>query len=274
MVTCRTRESDYEFEISVEPPLIYLDHWGALRRLSENPALGDRFLGAFAHRGTVMFSLMNAAEIARDASPDRARQIRAFLDRLGPYWVPMTIDPHRIIAAEETGTVADGMRPCVSVEFLTDPVFATRLATGPVSLAHVVDLTRRPDGEELIQATDRNADLLLRGIQDRRNAYAANPSDLDKTCPLLPFNDKKPMRGIYYALARFTITDTFTLDRNHARDLFHAIASVRCAQMVTLDAHWAAQVRKLRLSPGFVRVYSEKDFDTFLADIETTPSTR
>lgn len=273
MVTCRTRDSDYEFEISVEPPLIYLDHW-ALRRLSEKPALGGRFLGAFAHRGTVMFSLMNVAEIARDASPHRAREVRAFLARLGPHWVPMTIDPLRIIDAEETGTVADDMHPCVSVGFLTDPAFATRLATGPVSLAHVVDLTRPPDGDELIQATDRNTDVLRRGIQDRRDAYAARPSDLDNTYPRLPFDQTKPMRGIYCALARFTITDTFALDGNHARDLFHAIASVRCAQMVTLDAHWAAQVRKLKLSPEFVRVYSEKDFDTFLADLETAPSTR
>lgn len=165
MITCRTRDSSYEFEISAEPPLIYLDHW-ALRRLSENPALGDRFLDAFVRRGTVMFSLMNVSEVARDASPDRAWQIRAFLERLGPHWVPMTIDPLRIIEAEETGTVADGTHPCVSVGFLTDPAFATRLATGPVSLAHVVDLTRRPDGDELIQVTDRNTDVLRRAFRN------------------------------------------------------------------------------------------------------------
>src|SRR5262249_19192232 len=79
---------DYEFEVWAEPPLIYLDHW-AIRRLSEDAALGGRFLAAFRHRGTVMFSLMNVLEIARDFSTQRAAQIRAFLEALGVHWVPM-----------------------------------------------------------------------------------------------------------------------------------------------------------------------------------------
>ena len=57
--------------------------------------------------------------------------------------------------------------------------------------------------------------------------------------------------------------------RNHVRDLFHALAAVRCAEMVTLDGHWAGQVRKLRLPPDFVRVYSEVTFEQFLVDLET-----
>ncbi len=273
MVTWRPSGPDYEVEISVEPPLMYLDHW-ALRRLSEKPALGDRFLGAFRHRGTVMFSLMNVVEIARDASPHRAQEVRKFLERLGSHWVPMTIDPLWIIDAEETGKTPHGTHPCVSVGFLTDPAFAARLTTGAVSLVHVVDLTRGRDGDELIRATDRNTAALRHGIQDRRDAYAASPLELDKKYPLLPFDATKPMRGIYYALARYTITDTFTLNDNHVRDLFHAIASVRCAQMVTLDAHWAAQVRKLKLPSTFVKVYSEAEFDKFLADLEAAPATR
>lgn len=54
--------------MTAEPPLLYLDHW-ALRRLSEDATLGNRFLAAFRRRGTVMFSLMNVEEI--DASPAR-----------------------------------------------------------------------------------------------------------------------------------------------------------------------------------------------------------
>ena len=72
---------DHEFEVWAEPPLIYLDHW-AIRRLSEDAALGGRFLTAFGHRGTVMFSLMNVLEIARDLSVQRAAQIHAFLEAL------------------------------------------------------------------------------------------------------------------------------------------------------------------------------------------------
>ncbi|MBI4178427.1 hypothetical protein HY522_03255 [bacterium] len=273
MVTCRPSGPDYEFEVSADPPLIYLDHW-ALRRLSENLTLGARFLGAFARRGTVMFSLMNVAELARDASPHRANEVRDFLERLGPYWIPMTIDPLRILGAEERGETADGTHPCLSVGFLTEPAFAARLTRGAVSLAHVVDLTRRPDGDDLIQTTNRKTAELRDCIQKFRDAYVANPKELDKRYPFLKFDAAKPMRGIYNALVHYTITDTFTLNDNHARDLYHAIASVRCAQMVTLDAHWAGQVGKLKLPPGFVKVYSEAELDAFLVDLEAAPVTR
>jgi len=273
MITFKWVGQEAKLEFWAEPPCIYLDHW-ALRRLSENPTLGNRFFVAFKHRGTVMFSLMNVAEIARDASPQRAQQIRDFLVQLGPHWFPMTIDPFRIIHAEETGNTPDGAPACVSIEFLRDPKFAARLATGPVSLAHIVDLTFGPGGDDLRQVTQQNTAQLRQNIQGWRDEYARNPDELDNKYPLLEFDALKPMRGIYYGLARYTITDTFTLNDNHARDLFHAVASVHCAEMVTLDAHWAGQVRKLKLPPDFVQVYSEVELVRFLADLEAAPATR
>ena len=254
---------------------MYLDHW-ALRRLSENATLGGRFLDAFSHCGTVMFSVMNVVEIANDFSPERSQQIREFLEKLGPQWVPMTIDPLRIINAEETGTAANDVHPCVSAGFLSDPQFAARLTTGAVSLAHVVDLTRGTNGKNLKSACDRNTALLRKNIQDWRDDHAKNPKDLDIKFPLLKFDAAEPMRGIYHGLARYTIIDDFPLDDNHARDLFHAVVSVRCADLVTLDSHWAEQVRKLKLPADFVRVYSGKldSFDRFLSDLEEAPATR
>jgi len=44
--------------------------------------------------------------------------------------------------------------------------------------------------------------------------------------------------------------------------------------MVTLDAHWAGQVRKLKLPTTFVQVFSEVEIDGFLADLEAAPATR
>jgi hypothetical protein len=78
----------------------------------------------------------------------------------------------------------------------------------------------------------------------------------------------KPMRYIYKNLVRFTINARFTLEENHMRDLFHAISATRCAGMVTLDAHWAEQVRKLKLPSDSGKVYSQGRLDEFLADLE------
>ena len=263
---------EYDFEVTAEPPLMYLDHW-ALRRMSENATLGSRFLAAFRHRGTVMFSLMNVEEIARDASAARAQEIRRFLDQLGPHWVPMTIDAHRIMHAEETGRTPDGHHPCFSQAFLTDPKFALRLMRGDVSLAHVIDLTRGIDGDDLRRSAEAQNQQLLDGLEDWRTAYRQDAGVLDQKFPPVPL-EQGPMRSIYHGLARLAITDSFPLTMNHVRDLVHAIAAVRCAQMVTLDAHWATQVGKLRLPPDFVRVYREADLATFLGDLEAAPATR
>lgn len=273
MVTVRANGPDFVFEVWAEPPLIYLDHW-ALRRLSENPAAGDRFFAALMNRGTVMFSLMNVVEIARDPVLDRAHEIRTFLEQLGPHWVPMTIDPLRIIHAEDSGRTPDDAHPCVSVGFLIDERFAARLAAGTVSLGHVVDLTRGAEGDILRQESEKDTARLLQNLQEWRDGHKSDPNALEQKYPSLRFDPQKPMHGIYNGLARLTITDSFKLNDNHARDLFHTVASVRCAEMVTLDAHWAGQVRKLKLPTDFVRVYSEADLDRFLADLEAAPAVR
>ena len=273
MVMVQPKGQDYEFEIWTESPCIYLDHW-ALRRLSENHVFGDRFLSAFKHRGTVMFSVMNAAEIARDLSSQRAHEIRDFLEKLGPHWFPMTIDPLRIINAEETGKTPDGLAPCASGEFLKDPHFARRLATGPVSLACVVDLVYGPGGDDLRRVTAENMNQLWKAFEGHRDKYAKNQKSLANKFPLREFDATKPMLGIYHGLARYTIKDTFPLNVNHMRDLFHAMVSVHSAEMVTLDAHWVGQVGKLKLPSDFVHVYKEAELTQFLADLEAAPATR
>jgi hypothetical protein len=263
--------NEVEVEVSAEPPLIYLDHW-ALRLLSDNPTLTGRFLVAFERRGTVMFSLMNVREIANDSN--HTKGIRDFLDALGPHWVPVTIDPFRIIDAEETGHKPDRMDPCVSVGFLTDPRFAALLMTGAVSLAHVVDLTAGPEGGPLIAADDLTTCKLLQEIQRARDLYATDPQSLSRMFPIMEFDAKKPMRSIYNGLMHYLVKDSFSLNGNHARDLYHAIVPLCCANMVTLDKHWVGQVRKLRLPPTFVKVYSRPEFKAFLSDLEAEPASR
>jgi hypothetical protein len=273
MVSWQKNGDDVEFVVEAESPLLYLDHW-AIRRFSENPTHGSRFLTAFKNRGTVMFSLMNVTEIARDASPTRAREISRFLEALGEHWIPMTIDPIRIVRAEESGTTSDGIHPCVSAGFLSDPAFAQRLTTGNVSLSHVVDLTRGPNGDAIRQDSARQELQLLNSLQDWRNAYTNDHTELDTKFPVVPFVAERPMRTIYHGLARLTITDGFKLTDGHVRDLFHTLAAVRCAEMVTLDAHWVNQVQKLRLPTDFVKLYSEANLEQFLSDLEASPATR
>jgi hypothetical protein len=257
------------FVVDSRPPLFYLDHW-ALRRIAASGELMHRFRDVVARRGTLLFSLMNVVEIARDGEPTRAAQIRELLDAVGVHWAPMSIDALAIASAEEAGQVAD-IHPCVSSAFLLEPAFASQLLNGPVSLTHVVDLTRGADGAALRDDTDAACDGICADLGLHRERQATDPSWAHTRYPHIPFRASAPTRGIYNGLVRTMIRSSFRLNRNHVRDLFHAVGAVRCADLVTLDAHWAESVRQLGLPTEFGRVYSEPQLEQFLSDIDSWP---
>ena len=273
MVEVQTDASGTEFIVTSESPLVYLDHW-ALRRISEHAGRLERFLSAFKTRGTLVFSLMNVVEIARDQDETRSTQIRNLLEGIGPHWAPMTIDAIRVIEAEETSGGADHTHPCVSTAFLSDGAFANRLANGALSLVHVVDLTSGENGRALREATDRDCERLIGYLQHHRDDHKADSRLASLRYPDVPFEPSAPTRKIYQGLVRLAITDRFRLDSNHVRDLYHAVCAVRCADLVTLDSHWVAQVDKLGLPPEFGRRYAEPKLDDFLFDLESWPATR
>jgi hypothetical protein len=260
-----------EFELIAEAPLIYLDHW-ALRLFASEPGRRAHFLEAFRTRGTLMISVMNADEIARTTLDETAGELRSLMDGIGPHWLPMTVDPMRIIDAEMGNTT--GNNPCASEAFLLAPKFAGRLLEGEISLVHVVDVTRGDDGRIDVEATNALTAKLRGHIGDWRTAYRENTAELDRKFPKLPFDPVRPMRSIYNGLVRLSITGGFIFNDNHARDLFHTVTSIRCSDLVLLDGHWAEQVRKLRLPNDFVKVYTKADVDAFLADFEAWPATR
>src|SRR5687768_2964955 len=155
----------HSITINCREPRIYLDHW-AIRRIAEDPARRARFLAALKTKGTVLFSLMNVVEIASDQEPTRSAQIRGFLEQLGPYWMPVTIDPLRVLDAEETSVPpADGFSPCVSSAFLADEDFMAR-AVVSATLAHVVDLTRGTAGDKLRTGAELDTGRLQANIQE------------------------------------------------------------------------------------------------------------
>jgi len=95
--------SDDQIQVSIRPPLIYLDHC-AIRGISSDPANSARLKKIFEARGTLMFSVINMIEMAANSGRSYD-QIRTMLDALGPYWVPSDVDPGRVDYNEKRGAV-------------------------------------------------------------------------------------------------------------------------------------------------------------------------
>ena len=98
------RTSETNIEVSVRPPLIYLDHC-AIRAISSEPRWRAHLRETFETRGTLMFSVVNMLEMARNSGPSYER-IRDLLDDLGPYWLPSDPDPNSVLVREMQGDVA------------------------------------------------------------------------------------------------------------------------------------------------------------------------
>ncbi len=76
------RRVDGKLVAEVERSLIYLDHW-ALRQFSSEMICGQRMLNVLSRRGTLLFSVINFAEVRRNSGLSHER-IVAFLREVGP----------------------------------------------------------------------------------------------------------------------------------------------------------------------------------------------
>src|SRR5437667_12258679 len=101
MIEIYGRTGQCDALVWTEPPSIYFDTW-ALTRFATDATYQTRFLNLFKDRGTLLFSLMNVVEIASYAVPQWP-EMRSFLEKIGPHWFPLTIDPLGVIARQEPG---------------------------------------------------------------------------------------------------------------------------------------------------------------------------
>jgi len=279
MIRLDTRDGTTHATVWSEPPTIYMDNW-ALDRFSTDPALRTEFLGLFRERGTLAVSLMSVVEIGAHAAQHRV-ELRSFLEAIGPYWVPLTIDPFSVMNAQAAsqGRQSD----CLSSAFLNDPDFSSKLLAGDLSLVHIVDLTRGGSGAMLKASSESSTQELCDSINALRSNTASQT--LNHAWPQMPFDNAAPMRPIYNGFVRLCVKDSFTFTANHARDLYHAVTSMGCADMTMLDSHWATQARKvqklIRMPSDFVKIYSQRDLfrsctgpPQFLADLAALPPSR
>src|SRR5712692_10184365 len=97
------------------PPAIYLDQ-DSLHDLAEAKPRRERFLHVFKDKGTLMFSWTNAIEIAGPQGGTK-EEIRDFLDALGEFWIPLEMNPYKVVRKEQGSEPSSGT-PCVSESFL------------------------------------------------------------------------------------------------------------------------------------------------------------
>jgi hypothetical protein len=236
-----TRLPDGGVQLSVRPPLVYLDHCAA-RLISSDPAMRDHFRETFETRGTLMFSVMNMLEMAQNSGPSYER-IRDLLNGVGPYWLPSDPDPATVHERERTAMLAPGVF-LPPIEMIVGLFRASPAGTFDLGAAldHLHDEDFRSRAPELLYRGDRSG--IMRILEANRRRHESG----EKMPPLRA--PKGSVAWIEASLARFLVKDRKKISENDVNDLFHAVVPLRYAMIVVLDKAWASYAQRLKLEDG------------------------
>jgi hypothetical protein len=255
-----TRLANGDVEISIRPPLVYLDHW-AIREISSAPARREHFLETFRTRGTLMFSVPNMLEMAQNSGVSYTH-IRDLLDSVEPYWILSDPDPQTVQDRENRGLL-----PPESFLLALD-VFAVIFSSLPEGTLRLGSALDRLQGD----AFRTRAKLMLRpsGVvrlvrqarKRHQNGESMSPSQFPEGTPM----------WIQDSLLRFLVVDNKKIVENDVIDMLHAVVPLRYAVVVLLDKAWLNFARKLELP--WTQLFARPQLDEALEAIRTVDIAR
>jgi hypothetical protein len=258
-----TRLPNGGLEIAVRAPLIYLDHW-AIREISSAPARRDHFLETFRTRGTLMFSVVNILEMARNSGDSYVR-IRDLLDAVEPYWLLSDPDPKTVQDRENRGLLPP--ESFLVPLSLFGEVFKN-LPEGTLRLGSALDALH--DGE----FRERAGTLLAppSGTELRRSIQRARKRRSRGEAMAEPEFPKGSPMWISQSLIRFLVADNKKIVENDIVDLLHAAVPLRYAVILLLDKAWVNFATKLKLPD--TQVFARPQLDEALEAIRSVDITR
>jgi len=261
--------------ISVAGPAVYLDNF-AIKELAKGDASRrQRFLAAVNRGAELLFSVANAAELTgfQDGS---FREVRAFLEEIGPHWFPVELDPHMVVKRELSGKKADVS--CFSDMFMRD-YLRYRSGNKPLNqnisaeffrLGPIMDWLA-PQRDSIAKGKADMDEALIGRIKEHRAKYEFDPKWLETAFPVLAAYDAPPATFVYKNLVRALILEAkgYLLKRNDGIDFCQAVIASAFTSFAALDKPWKRRVEGLPRPNNIARIYYSQELDKMVADIDS-----
>ena len=259
---------------------VYLDN-DSLIDVAKTPDRASRFLAVANSKATLMFSVMNAIDLAGPTGAT-AETVRDFLNGVGANWVPLRLRPWDVITRERGGM---GPSAVFSEEFFTgylqDRMYELSPGGGALidmsadsffQLGSVVDWI-----QERRDSTIAQHDVLKhevgRYVADLRARAGQAGASVDTLIPQPGFHASRPMSYVWPAFGRVLAQQakSHTWMPNDAGDLLHASVALASSSLILLDKHWKPRAQEVAdgMLPGFVRVFYREELDLFLDVLES-----
>ncbi len=252
---------------------IYLDNDSISELATGRASRRERFVDALLAKGTLLFSWANAIEVSS------ARDVRTFLDSIGPCWVPLELNPWKVAEREAAGLTEQAV---VSSSFM-QAYFEDR-AHDLSQASSVLDLSSEPffrlgalvewvhERRDKIRAdATRIDDALRERLATLRAEYERNPASLDQVLPPDQFTAQAPATFVLVQLQRLLIQEAkqYHFKRHDGLDLCHAVLGAAYGSLITLDRHWKRRVLALPDAAKLARTYYRAEIDDLVAMLET-----
>jgi len=242
-----------------------------------DPSRRKRFVAAVRSGMDLLFSVTNAAELSGPQGRS-AEAVRAFLDEIGPHWLPIELDAFEVVNRELKG--ADPNKSCFS-ESLLKSYMVHRMRDHKTGTGKVIDLSDDfftlgttldwvgPQRESIREGSAKMDEALRSRIGEHVDKSRRDALWLDQKFPRLPFNPSLRATFAYFNLVRTLIAEANQLKPGDGMDFCHAVMATAFASFATLDKHWKRRVGSLPKPNGLARIYSKQDLDAMVADIES-----
>lgn len=256
---------------------IYLDNDSLIDLAKGQASRRGRFVNILRAKATLLFSWANAIEVAgpQGASADA---VRVFLDSIGPHWIPLQLNPWKVMKREQAGLAGEA---AVSTTFMN--AYFQRRAYDMTQEGRVLDLTSESffrlgavvdwvhEHRDRIRADADKIDNEFRALLEKRRAdYEQTPTSLDAFLPPCQFDERFPATFVLVHLQRLLIREAkgYKFKPHDGLDLCHAAIASAYGSVVTLDKQWKRRIEALPTPNQLARTYYRNELDQLLDAME------
>lgn len=256
---------------------MYLDTDSLIDLAKGDSTRRDRFVSAIKKKGSLLFSFTNACELAGPQGRS-IEAVRAFLDSLGRYWMPLAMNMYDVMEKEQG-------------ESKSSPAFSDIFLKGYFQ-------SRR---QQLSDATGGSLGVsdesffrlgsIVGWIQDNRDHVRQKAKEIDRMfCDLLgdlvlkarsdimpkelaalpDYSKQHPARFAFFQLQRVVWNEAraFRLKSNDGLDFCHAVVASSYGSIITLDKHWKRRVLKIPKPHCLAKTFYRAELDDLVDQFE------
>jgi hypothetical protein len=232
----------------------------------------------------VLFSINHVIE-ALGPQEKSSDAFKAFLNRVGPHWYPMTANVFQVLEREGQGASRSA---CGYDGEMLIAYFKSKTAGDTPGSGRVINLSSEQffklgdfidfsmENRDYFAAKSAEFDNALKEyVTKLRAKFKKNPAWLDRALPAMPFHSSHAARFAFVHLMRDLIRDSgCQIKKGDAMDLGHAVIASAFSNFATLDKQWKRRVESLPKPNQNPRVYYEPELEIMVADMEAALGSR